>query len=486
MKGKLDDTLNEGTLLIESTNPNYLTFTNTSWWNDYLPAKSWKEYLPSPTNVAYFVSSMVLTIPFLPYTLTPTPAIDLINDTWWSSLTPLYQTFLIGSALVYLIEGSATRYKYLQIVVDNLKNILGNGFGSVSSALLNSMTIIVAGVAAIPVGTLGYFGTKWAGQTIAMMSGALNFLMTWAMRMVFLPNFFSQLMGLFDGNKQFQKKLINYMHSLKPEESRIINHRLLTIDQSMINEQMIHDQFIQIFDKAERQSLFVKNNVFDLIRKGFAVSGSMLVGAALSLFLSQAGYEGAKLLCFAITTDCSIEHWAYIAKLALIFIPGFTAAVVGFMPTFELIDETLVDVFRHIKQKPRDILKVLLIVGVCGLTAMSIQNAAIGMANKANLFALTPDGKTLIEKIYYSLYRFGNYGAGIALELGVCLKMLGLNDEVATTATVDKSIHWLRKNPLSEKSIQSLKEHSFFRQPVLKNEKKESEVIFEMESVAII
>ncbi|AUH74006.1 hypothetical protein CAB17_15030 [Legionella sainthelensi] len=158
-----------------------------------------------------------------------------------------------------------------------------------------------------------------------------------------------------------------------------------------------------------------------------------------------------------------MDELHYAAKLAIAITPGITAGIVAFMSGYEFPDHIIGNVFVHVKQKPVDLLKTLLITGCCALTALALKNAATSIASHPNLFSLTPNGTDPWEHLYYAIYVYGNYGTGMVLDLTACTKLLGLTQNTHPTSA-DTMITWLEQNSLPPETLSALKKHSFFNQ----------------------
>lgn len=156
-----------------------------------------------------------------------------------------------------------------------------------------------------------------------------------------------------------------------------------------------------------------------------------------------------------------MDELHYVAKLTIAITPGITAAIVAFMSGYEFPDHIVGHVFTHVKQKPVDLLKTLLITGCCALTALALKNAAASLAAHPNLFNLAPNSTDPWEYLYYALYVYGNYGVGMVLDLTACTKLLGLTQNIHPTSA-DNMISWLEQNPLTSETMIALKQNGFF------------------------
>ncbi|KTD06388.1 hypothetical protein Lgra_3165 [Legionella gratiana] len=456
--------------------PNYHTFEPTDFANAilsnthsftalltrYLPSpSSLTRYFPSWSTLAYGSAAFVTTLPFLPYVLTKTPA--SLGADWWAGMDLNTQLYLIGSAAIFLAVGTGTRFNYYQHMMESLKKIAGSFCISVSNFLSNSTIMLISTISAIPSGAMGYYAASWAPQALSSFSALSSFCMTSAVRLVFLPNFFTLIKNKFDEDRQFQKQIIaqlSLINKQHPDALTWIGPADQTFDEALIQNKL--EQFYQqLVEHPDLLAPFCSTRLSEFMTFLTTTSTGAWLSAAFFIFCSQAGYDGFKLICQLLLDNCSIDELHYAAKLAIAIIPGITAGMVAFMSGFEFPDHVVGNAFAHIKQKPVDLLKALLLIGCCSITALGLKNAAESLAAHPNLFNLAPNGTDPWEYLYYAFYVYGNYGTGIVLDLTACTKLLGLIQNIYPTSA-DNMVTWLEQNSLSHEAISALKQHGFF------------------------
>lgn len=228
----------------------------------------------------------------------------------------------------------------------------------------------------------------------------------------------------------------------------------------------IYDKALQIELINPETPLFNKSSMMEVTTDNLKFLLATAIGGILSgaffMFSSQAGYKGMTLICQSIFQNCQLDNLSYIYKLGIALTPGVTAAIVAFMSGFEFIEKIIGSVYLHLSQKPSDIFKVVLMMGCCLLTAMSLMNAATSIINGPNLFNLNTDPETLGQLIYLSLYIWGNYGVALALDMGACSKLLGLTDHSDPESTMNNMLTWMESNHLSHDALSGLRQHGFF------------------------
>ncbi|WP_052117509.1 hypothetical protein [Legionella norrlandica] len=487
------DAVDEKTVLGFAIANNYRTFdrptsiptspNKTSWLKCYLPSPNWitnclpssesiKKYVPSWSTLGYGSAAILATLPSLPYCFTSTPA--SISKEWWLSMSLEHQAFLVASSGIFLMVGTATRFKYFHSMMDNLRRIFANFCSSISGFAYNSSILLVSGISATPSAALGYYGSIWAGKIIASSAAFSNFIMTAALRIVFIPNFITSMVNLINKDRRFQKQMLSQLKHLKPDDLEEFNQSLLKqCSEEGINEDVVNAMLEKIYNKAfqielehPEKSLFNQPSMMEITTDNLKLLFATAIGGILSgaffIFISQSGYKGTELICQSISQNCELDNLSYIYKLGISITPGITAAIVAFMSGFEFVEKIIGSIYRHLTQKPSDIIKVVLMIGCCLLTAMSLMNAAKSIASGPNLFDLTANPDTLGQLIYLTLYIWGNYGVAFALDMGACSKLLGLTDHSDPIPTMNNLITWMESNPLSHDTLVGLRQHGFF------------------------
>ncbi|KTD54536.1 hypothetical protein Lsai_3358 [Legionella sainthelensi] len=434
----------------------------TTWLTRYLPSpSSLTRYLPSWSTVAYGTAAFATTLPFLPYVLTKTPA--SLGADWWAGLDLNTQLYLIGSSAIFLAVGTGTRFSYYQHMVASLKKIAGSFCTNSGNFLSNSTIMLISTISAMPSGAMGYYAASWAPQALSGLSALSSFCMTSAVRLVFLPNFFTMIKDKFNEDRQFQKQIITQLSLINkqhPSALAWIGPADQTFDDELIQDKL--GQFYQqLLDQPDLLAPFCSTRLSEFVTFLTTTGTGAWLSTAFFIFCSQAGYDGFKLICQLLLDNCPMDELHYAAKLAIAITPGITAGIVAFMSGYEFPDHIIGNVFVHVKQKPVDLLKTLLITGCCALTALALKNAATSLASHPNLFNLTPNGTDPWEYLYYALYVYGNYGTGMVLDLTACTKLLGLTENTHPTSA-DTMITWLEKNSLPPETLSALKKHSFF------------------------
>ncbi|KTD51666.1 hypothetical protein Lqui_0510 [Legionella quinlivanii] len=438
-----------------------------------LPASdTLKSYVPSWSSVAYGSAAILTTLPFLPYCFTSRP--QAISEEWWDSKSRTDKWFLIINAIIFMSIGTGTRTRYYHEMVDNLKKILGSYFGSLSGFSYRTAILLISAISAMPAAALGYFGAIWAGTIAAIFSSLSSFANTCALRIVFIPNFIQTIKNWFDEDRIFQKELAYQLSCIKPESLSAINSWITEeFSNKELDEQLvkiivkrIYQQELAVLDVGE--SHFYKPGVLaramDCFKSCIPAGVSGFFSISFFLLISQAGFDGFKLFCQALSERCTVDDLKYIVKLSVSFIPGLTAAIVAFMSSNNFFQQIIKDVYRHISNKPRDVIKVLVIAGCCLITAVALYNAAKSIADKPNLYQIKTEAETFEQLMYLHSFLTGNYSVGLILDLGACLKLAGLTETQNNTPDVKAVVHWLNRKELSSASVSNIREHGFFSQ----------------------
>lgn len=452
-------------------------YVSTLNLSSYLPSSNTlKSYAPSWSSIAYGSAAVLTTLPFLPYCLTSRP--EAISEEWWDSKLKSDKWFLIINALIFMGIGTATRTRYYHEMVDNLKKILGGYFDSLSGFFYRTAILLISALSAMPAAALGYFGAIWAGSNAALFSSLSSFANTCALRIVFIPNFIQTIKNWFDEDRIFQKELAYQLSHLKPESASTINNWLTEeFTNQQLDEQLVKIIIKRIFQEELAlsdigESHFYKPGIIaraiDCFKSCTPTGVSGFFSISFFLLISQAGFDGFKLFCQALNERCTVEDLKYIVKLSIAFIPGLTAAIVAFMSSNNFFRQILKDVYAHVSNKPREVIKVLVIAGCCLITAGALYNAAKSIADKPNLYQIKTDTETLGQLMYLYSFLTGNYSVGLILDLGACLKLAGLTETQNSTPDVKAVVHWLNRKELSYASVSTIRQHGFFSQSRIK------------------
>lgn len=428
----------------------------------YLP--SWhaiKHYLPSYKSFLLTLTSMITSLPLLPFAFGfPTgTAPQFFSQEWFLELSTFYLTASILNTVLFLGIETVIRNDHFSVFMDNLAHIVKNSCKSLADMIAFVANAFFSATAAMAGVGLGYLSYE-TYPPLAIPSGFLNGGVVLAFRIEFMDSFFTYIKKKFNEDSQFQLVIMHLLERLKVEHSE--DFAELFADEEITVEStasFLDAIFTRALEAKESEVLFDTPTALDKVKeclgKGFDAAAATTFGSAFGTFFAVNGYLGLEILCELIASECPLNELDHTHQGMIAVIAGLSSGVLGFMTGLNL-RSLAIETYHHLKKHPEDLPKFLALLLGSGVQASSIYVATKDILGRENVFGL---GEGLLGTLFV---------AANTLLIGTfCYKSLFklLLQREDKNLTVENVIHELASQPLPEETLSSLRQHSFFNPP---------------------
>ena len=183
------------------------------------------------------------------------------------------------------------------------------------------------------------------------------------------------------------------------------------------------------------------------------------------LYFSQKGFEGVNIFSQLLSdNELSLDHLSNSKKISIGFFPGASSSLFMFFSAFNLRTKC-VKLFDDLKNSPKNLAILMLIIAAVGLAATSVYNPAQAMVSTDNIFSISKEsgtGKTLAI--------MNCLGLGIAYFNFVTMQVFPYSANPSSNPVIEDVIVWLENKKLSVTTIENLKNHFLSGQSSLDTE----------------